>query len=551
MDHQKDVLRTRFREQVKREVEDKRITAISYALVDRDGILASGHCTRANETNQNNDSSIFRVGSLSKMFAGISLMQLVQQGKVDLDVDVSNYVPGFRPRNPFLAPDSEVPGKDVVTLRKLMSHTAGMVRESSIGHYLDDRQVQLSDLVDGLKSSTLKEDPSAGVFQYSNAGIAIVGRVIELLSGMDFATYVREMVLTPLGMVRSDFCQTPYILEHLAPAKMWTLDSEEPAPVFDMGGGGVAGNLFSSIPEMSMFIQAMLRGGYTADGDSVLSPGLLHSMWEPHSANRPSTYGLTFGLGSIDGWKSVGHNGAVYGYSTQLSFLPEAGIGIIMCATLDVVNAVLARLAGYGLRLALEFLGMGETPTPLPSYRAVDRDESNGLTGFYCQENGTEIVEIVCRDDRLYLIGDGVPLRVQPLREGKYVVDGRLFVPGSGYPHMDVAFSRLSDGKIALHWRGEVWHSIAEPADELVPAEFSAYVGDYGPDFSVTKIFYQGGVLKCTIEYFYTHSLEEVSAGTFKMHGLLYDDEILEFDVSDASGTRGLRVGAMFLAKRG
>lgn len=70
------------------------------------------------------------------------------------------------------------------------------------------------------------------------------------------------------------------------------------------------------------------------------------------------------------------------------------------------------------------------------------------------------------------------------------------------------------------------------------------------PDFSVTRIFYQGGALKCTIEYFYTHSLDKVSDGVYKMHGLLYDDEILEFDVHDESGVSGLRVGAMFLARR-
>lgn len=85
---------------------------------------------------------------------------------------------------------------------------------------------------------------------------------------------------------------------------------------------------------------------------------------------------------------------------------------------------------------------------------------------------------------------------------------------------------------------------------EPVPGEVASYVGEYGPDFSVTRIFYQGGALKCMIEYFYTHSLDKVSDGVYKMHGLLYDDEILEFDVHDESGVSGLRVGAMFLARR-
>ncbi|MEE8593892.1 MAG: serine hydrolase domain-containing protein [Candidatus Bipolaricaulota bacterium] len=550
MSHRTETLNARFRKQIESEVKDKGIPSISYALVDRDGILASGHCVRSDETHRVIDETIFRVGSCSKMFAGIALMQLVGEGKVDLDVDVSAYIPGFEPRNPFPEIGAKESDRYAVTLRKLMSHTAGMVRESSIGHYLDDSEVLLGDLIDGLKTSTLKEDPSAGVFQYSNAGIAVVGRVIERVTGIEFATYVREKVLHPLGMKRSDFCQTPFIREQLAPACMWTLDGQFPAPVFDMGGGGVAGNLFSSISEMSLFVQAMLRGGYTEDGRSIISPALLHSMWEPHGAKRPSTYGLTFGLGTIDGWKSVGHNGAVYGYATQLSFLPEAGIGVVLCATLDVVNAVLSRLGVFGLRLGLEALGMGREPDPSASYRPVSSDELERLSGFYRQKDGGEIVEVVSSNERLYLIGDGVPLRIQPVSEGEFVVDGRLFVPGSPYPHLDVSFEDRPSSGTTLQWRGESWSPIAELGPEPVPDEVASYIGEYGPDFSVTRIFHQGGALKCTIEYFYTHSLHKVSPGVYKMHGLLYDDEILEFDVHDESGASGLRVGAMFLARR-
>ena len=549
MNHRTERLNADLWERIEREIEDKRIPSISYALVSRDGVLASGHCVRSGEAYQVTDASVFRVGSCSKMFAGISLMQLVEQGKVDLDVDVSTYIPGFAPENPFPKDDATPGNAYAVTLRKLMSHTAGMVREASIGHYLDDSKVVLSDLVDGLKTSTLKEDPSAGVFQYSNAGVAVVGRVVEIVSGLDFATYVRENVLRPLGMEHSDFCQTPYVVDHLAPAKMWTLDAEFAAPVFDMGGGGVAGNLFSSIPEMARFIQAMLRGGYAEDGRSVLSPALLHSMWEPHGASRPSTYGLTFGLGEIDGWRGVGHNGAVYGYATQLSILPEAGIGIVICATLDVVNALLTRLGAYGLRLGLEALGMGRKPDPWAAYRSITPEEIGRFSGFYRQEDGTETVEVLGRNGRLYLVGDGVPLRIQPVAEDEFAVDGRLFVPGSPYPHLKVSFGRRS-GQTVLRWRNETWMSIAEPDSETVPDRWAPFVGEYGPDFSVTRIFYQGGSLKCTIEYFYTHSLHETSEGVFKMHGLLYDDETLEFETGDSAEVLGLKVGAMVLARR-
>jgi hypothetical protein len=99
-------------------------------------------------------------------------------------------------------------------------------------------------------------------------------------------------------------------------------------------------------------------------------------------------------------------------------------------------------------------------------------------------------------------------------------------------------------------WKGITWRRIVEPKAEAVPDEFLRYVGEYGPDFNITYVFFKGGKLKCTIEYFFTHTLEKVADGIYKMHGLLYDDETLEFNVSDGRWHQGIRVGPMFLARR-
>jgi CubicO group peptidase (beta-lactamase class C family) len=545
-----DGVRCELEAAISHEVQDKRIPSISYALVDRQGTLASGHIRLDGVAHAVTDESIFRVGSCSKMFTGIALMQLVEQGRVDIDKDVAEYVPGFSPHNPFaLAASSQSEG--VVTLRKLMSHTAGMVREATVGHYLDDSDVSMEEMVEELKTSTLKEDPDGCVFQYSNAGVAVVGYAVQRVSGVDFATYVRENVLDPLGMEHSSFVQTPHIREHLAPAYMWTFERDFPAPVFAMGGGGAAGNLFSTIPEMAEFVRTMLRGGFTESGQALLSPGTLHSMWEPIGRRGKAAYGLTFGLGSLDGWKSVGHNGAVYGYATQLTFLPEAGLGVVLCATLDMVNGLISRLGAHGLRLALAARGMGRRPDPQPTYRDVTAEQLSALPGTFSDEASGETVNVVAKDSRLYLVVDDLPLRIQARSGTDFEVDGRAFGPGSEYPHLSVAFeSPAGGGSPSLAWKGVTWKRIVEPKAEVVPDEFLPYLGEYGPDFNITYVFFGGGKLKCTIEYFFTHSLEKLSDGVYKMHGLLYDDETLEFNASDGRGRGGIRVGPMFLARR-
>jgi len=527
------------------QVQDKRIPSISYALVDRDGVLTSGHACADTLPYEVGDDSVFRVGSCSKMFTGIALMQFAAQGKIDLDEDVSTYIPGFAPRNPLAATDSpRTAGR--VTLRKLMSHTSGMVREASLGHYLDDSPVSMDAMIDELKTSTLKENPDGGVFRYSNAGIGVVGCVIQQLAGTDFARYVQQSVLAPLGMHDSSFVQTESLRRRLCPAYMWTFDEDIPAPVFDMGGGGAAGNLFSTIPDMCRFMRAMLRGGFTESGGSVLSTKALHSMWEPIGRCGDTAYGLTFGVGDLDGWRTVGHNGAVYGYATQLTLLPEAGLGVVLCATLDATNEILTRLGQYGLRLALASRGMGQRPDPLPTYRVIPACQLATAPGDFVAPSTGERVRIVAKDGRLYLLIDDLPLRLQADSDTEFVIDGRVFGPGGPFP--PVRYVSGEGGQPdALHWKGTEWTRATDLGPEVTPDEYLPFVGKYGPDFNVTHVFHSGGRLKCTIEYFFTHSLERVSEKIFKMHGPLYEGETLEFDARDARGRRGILVGPMFL----
>ena len=537
-----------WRTAVEHQVRDKRIPSISYALVDREGTLASGHATAAGLPHPVTDESVFRVGSCSKMFTGIALMQFATQGKIELDADVSKYVPGFAPINPFAANDA-APTTGRVTLRKLMSHTSGLVREPSIGHYLDDTEVSMEAMVEELKTSTLKEDPDGGVFQYSNAGISVVGYLVQQLAGVPFAEHVRRSVLEPLGMHDSSFVQTESLRRRLCPAFMWTFDEDIPAPVFDMGGGGAAGNLFSTIPDMSRFTRAMLRGGFTDSDVSILPTGTLHSMWQPIGHSASAAYGLTFGVADLDGWRAIGHNGAVYGYATQLTFLPEADLGVVLCATLDMTNEILVRLAQYGLRLGLAARGMGRRPDPLPTYRSIPEDRLDALAGDYANASTGERVRIVARAGRLYLLVDDLPLRLQASSETEFAVDGRAFGPLGPFP--SVRFVREEGGRSTmLRWKDAEWTRVTNLEPEIVPDEYAGFIGEYGPDFNITSIFYSGGELKCTIEYFYTHTLHRISDRTFKMHGLLYDDETLEFDARDREGRTGIRVGPMFLARR-
>src|SRR3954462_727439 len=117
-------------------------------------------------------------------------MQLVEQKRVDLDAPVSRYLPGVQPANPFGTP---------ITVRELTSHRAGLVREPPAGNYFDTTSPPIAATVASLNSTALIYKPATHI-KYSNAGIAVVGHVLESVGKQPFASYLATQVLSPLGM---------------------------------------------------------------------------------------------------------------------------------------------------------------------------------------------------------------------------------------------------------------------------------------------------------------------------------------------------------------
>ena len=116
------------------------------------------------------EKTVYRVGSVSKLFTDIGVMQMVERGRIDLDAPIQKYLPGFHVNNPFDA----VP----MTLRQLMSHRSGLLREPAVGHYFDPTEPTLAATVASLNGTELVYAPESRT-KYSNAGIAIVGHVLD------------------------------------------------------------------------------------------------------------------------------------------------------------------------------------------------------------------------------------------------------------------------------------------------------------------------------------------------------------------------------------
>ncbi|WP_420462880.1 serine hydrolase [Candidatus Palauibacter sp.] len=340
---------------VEREREQKGLEAFSIALVDRDDVVwADGFGAQDPERGiPASAETVYRVGSVSKLFTDIAVMQLVERGELDLDVPVRDYVPDFAPENPT---------GTGITLRQLMSHRSGLIREPPAGHYFDDTGTDLAATVASLNGTPQIYPPTART-KYSNAGIAVVGYTLEVTRGEPFADYVRRAVLEPLAMTSSAFTPEPEVVDDLARAYMWGFDRGLfDAPTFELGMSP-AGSMYSTVLDLSRFMSALFRGGEGENG-RILQPETLESMWAPQFAPEGATsgYGLGFAVQERAGQRRLGHGGAIYGFSTQLAFLPESGIGVVAVSAVDGTNTVTGRVADAALELMLAAKAGGPLP---------------------------------------------------------------------------------------------------------------------------------------------------------------------------------------------
>lgn len=259
------------------------ITGVALALVDdQQTVYAAGFGEARRD-------SVFRCGSISKLFNAVAVMQAVEQGRLDLDAPVERYGRGLLPVNPFT---NDLP----VTLRQLLSHRSGMIRESPVGGYFDDTEPGLTRTVESLPGAVLVNPPNTKT-RYSNVGPTIAGRILELVTGTRYAQYQREHVLGPLGMTNSSWVLKGVPRGRLVPSYMRVADARggfhrKRSPEFDLGTLP-AGNLFTTAEDLARFL-AMLAAGGRAGGGHILKPESLAQMFTPQLTGEPAGFGLGF-----------------------------------------------------------------------------------------------------------------------------------------------------------------------------------------------------------------------------------------------------------------
>jgi CubicO group peptidase (beta-lactamase class C family) len=273
--------------------------------------------------------TVFRIGSITKTFTAIAVMQLAEQGLVDLDRPVGSYL-----RSYVLVPAT--PEHQLPTVRQLLTHSAGLPQ---LVHPARAFRPVLGETVPyGQRVPALAEfyrgrlhliaEPGTR-HTYSNHGFATLGQIVEDTTRQPLSRYLREYIFGPLGMSRTDLARSARVSAGLATG--YALRGNGPRPVRDrdLVTAG-AGAIYSTTADMASYVAALLAGGCGAHG-RILKAETLACMFAPQYQPDPRLPGVGLGFfrRDIGGHLVVGHDGLLPGFTSQLSLAPADGIGVV------------------------------------------------------------------------------------------------------------------------------------------------------------------------------------------------------------------------------
>ncbi|MEJ6401594.1 serine hydrolase domain-containing protein [Yoonia sp. 2307UL14-13] len=305
-------------------IRQAKIAGAVVVVVDRSGVVFQrgyGLSDWDAGTAVDPERTLFRPGSISKLFVWTAVMQQVERGAIDLDADINTYL------------DFEIPPFDgqPITMRQVMTHTAGF--EEALRYLFVTDPMPLEDYV--------KQALPARVFApgsttaYSNYATSLAGYVVERVSGQSFDAYVAENIFAPLGMDRSTFAQ-PLPDELADQMSQRYNEAGGPALGFEMFGAAPAGALTASGADIGRFMVAQLN-----DGAGLLRPETARMMQDYRAPGIEGLNRMALGFYEkrVNGHRGIGHGGDTQGFHSDLTIFPDAGVGLYISMNSSGVGA--------------------------------------------------------------------------------------------------------------------------------------------------------------------------------------------------------------------
>ncbi|MEV4973907.1 serine hydrolase domain-containing protein [Streptomyces scopuliridis] len=304
------------------------IPGASLAVLADGGIheLASGILHTGTGVGVTTD-SVFQIGSISKGYTATLVVLLADAGKLDLDAPVVDVLPDFA------VADAAATG--TITVRQLLNHTSGIE-----GDFVSDTgrgDDCLARYVEGVRGVGLTNPPGA-TMSYSSTAYNVLGRIVEVVTGLTWDEALKELLCDPLGLAHTMTLPEEVLRFRAAMGHMGEPgEAPVPTPLWNMlpRSAGPYGGISATAADVVRFARLFIDGGTAPDGTRVLSAGAVEAMLTrevemPDQWFLGAHWGLGWGLFEWDGARGFGHDGSTFGQLAYLRAIPEAGIALAL-----------------------------------------------------------------------------------------------------------------------------------------------------------------------------------------------------------------------------
>jgi len=489
---------------VERYMRDMHAPGLTLAIADRTSVLrvATYGLSDLDRKEPVRADHLFHIGSITKSFIAIALLQLREEGKIDLHAPVTRYLPWLR-----------VEPRDGITTHHLLSHSSGL--PSWVPVFPSDPSLRMT-----------AGFPQGAHFHYCNVGYAILGHLIETLDGRPFHDVIRARIFKPLGMNASEAVIGPELRDRTANSYVNYRDdhpyrrsgrlADAPQIVFDNAAGCIA----STPGDMALYLRMLANRGKPLLSDAAF--GDMSTRHVPLEDGGEPGYGYGLFTETLDGHAIVRHTGGMVSFMSAMHVDPVDGI-----ASFASVNAQqgyrpnpVTIFALRSIRAINENKPLPEIPPPNPPTAIKDAKE---LAGVYTSNDGEKIA-FVAEGETLFLVHGGKRLPVE-LATGDYYVAHPNFELFPFFFEREKGGPAISVGHGTRWWASERY---AGPRTFEVPEAWRAFAGHYrneDPWMGSLRVVVRQGKLWVNG----TATLRQVEPNLFRFNEPEYNPEWLEF----------------------
>ncbi|TRZ64237.1 class A beta-lactamase-related serine hydrolase [bacterium] len=356
----------------------EKIEGLAFAIFDNNNVIWQQCLGNSTYGYPINDKTLFSIQSISKNITALAVLIAVQDGLLDLDLPISHYLPGFKVNSCF-----EVNPEKKITLRMLLSHTAGFTHEAPVGNNYDYAPCSFDDHLKSISSTWLKFAVGTD-YSYSNLGLDLAAKIVEQISRMKFNDYLKIQIFEPLGMNSTTLDDFKIVTNTNKTEGTISSTTTKHYNIPLIGSGAV----YTDLSDFIKYVQLQMNFG-EFKGKKLIDKIYLYDMYTIRFHN----YGLGTYIDKSDSTYYINHNGSGCGYSASFLWYPEYNIGAVMlcnkqCTTFGFCENILKNY----------FKSMN-----LVKDNSVTSDFNN-LNGKYFTESNeiNDIKKQFCSNDTLY-----------------------------------------------------------------------------------------------------------------------------------------------------